>query len=146
MAKTDFRSVDDYIASHPEHTRAILQRVRRAIRRAVPGVEESISYQIPAYKLRGSVVLYFAGWKAHYSLYPASERLVAAFKAELTPFKVSKSTIRFSLSLPVPAKLIERVARFRAKEAADRGKLKQRSERTTGTRQRRKQPNARNAT
>ena len=124
MAKTDFKSVDEYIATHPESVQAILRRVRGTIRKAVPSAEEVISYQIPAYKLQGTAVIYFAGWKEHYSLYPASERMVKAFKAELAPYKISKGTIRFPLSEPVPVKLIEGVAKFRAKEAADRVKAK----------------------
>jgi uncharacterized protein YdhG (YjbR/CyaY superfamily) len=118
MAKTDFRSVDEYIAAQPEDVQAILERVRGAIRRAVPGVQEMISYQIPTYKLHGGRVLYFAGWKQHYSLYPASDDLVEAFKDDLAPYEIDKGTIRFPLSQPVPVKLIERIAKFRAKEAA----------------------------
>src|SRR4029453_6577700 len=106
MAKTDFKSVDEYIATQPENVQAVLQRVRGTIRKAVPRAEEVISYQIPAYKISGSAVLYFAGWKQHYSLYPASDRLVKAFKGDLAPYKVSKGTIRFPLNEPVPAKLI----------------------------------------
>ena len=124
MAKTDFKSVDEYIATHPEKVQAVLRRVRGTIRKAVPSAEEVISYQIPAYKLQGSAVIYFAGWKEHYSLYPASDRLVKTFKDELAPYKVSKGTIRFPLSEPVPVKLIEGVAKFRAKETADRVKAK----------------------
>jgi uncharacterized protein YdhG (YjbR/CyaY superfamily) len=122
MTKTDFKSVDEYIATHPEDVQAILQRVRSTIRKAVPGAEEVISYQIPAYKLHGVPVLYFAGWKQHYSLYPATDHLVEAFKDELAPYKVSKGTIRFPLSQPVPVRLIERIAKFRAKEAAERAR------------------------
>ena len=121
--KTDFKSVDEYIASQPEAVQEILGRVRSAIREAVPRAEEVISYQIPAYKLHSGPVLYFAGWKQHYSLYPASERVVAAFKDELAPYEVSKGTIRFPLSEPVPVKLIGRIAKFRAKEVAGREKL-----------------------
>ena len=117
MAKTDFRSVDEYIATHPEDVQAILQRVRRAIRTAIPGAEEAISYQIPTYRLHGGAVIYFAGWKRHYSIYPASGALVEAFQEDLAPYEVRKGTIRFPLSQPVPVKLIERIARFRAKEA-----------------------------
>lgn len=116
MAKTDFQSVDEYIAAHLEDVQAILSCVRSAIRNAVPGAEETISYQIPAYKLRGGAVLYFAGWKRHYSLYPAGDRLVRAFRSELAPYKISKGTIRFPLSEPVPVKLIGDIAKFRAKE------------------------------
>jgi len=122
VAKTDFKSVDEYIAAHPEDVRAILQRVRITIRKAVPGAEESISYQIPAYTLHGAVVLYFAGWKRHYSLYPATDHVVEAFKDDLAPYEVSKGTIRFPLFQPVPVKLIGRIAKLRAKEAAERAK------------------------
>ena len=124
MAKTDFKSVDEYIASQPAAVQGILGRVRNAIREALPGAKEVISYQIPAYKLRGGRVLFFAGWKQHYSLYPAGERLVAAFRDELASYEVSKGTIRFPLSQPVPVKLIGRIAKFRAKEVAEREKAK----------------------
>ena len=124
MAKTDFRSVDEYIATHPEDVQAILERVRSTIRKAVPGAEEVISYQIPTYKLNGGAVLYFAGWKQHYSIYPVTDDLIEAFKDELAPYKVSKGTIRFPLSQPVPVTLIGRIAKFRAKEATERTKAK----------------------
>jgi uncharacterized protein YdhG (YjbR/CyaY superfamily) len=124
MAKTDFKSVDEYIASQPKAVQVVLERVRSTIRKAVPGAEEVISYQIPTYKLHDGPVLYFAGWKEHYSLYPASDHLVAAFKDDLGPYKVNKGTIRFPLSEPVPVKLIEGIAKFRAKEVAERERAK----------------------
>jgi uncharacterized protein YdhG (YjbR/CyaY superfamily) len=124
MGKTDFQSVDEYIAAQPETVREVLERVRSAIRQALPDAEEIISYQIPAFKLHGGVVLYFAGWRRHYSLYPANDLLVAAFKDELAPYKVNKATIRFPLSQPVPVRLIGRIAKFRAKEAGRRAKAK----------------------
>jgi len=129
MAKTDFKSVDDYIASQPVPVQRVLARVRRTIRKAVPGADEVISYQIPAYKLRGRPVLYFAAWSQHYSVYPSSVQLRAAFKDELAPYEVTKGTIRFPLSAPVPAKLIEGIAKFRAKEVAAREKSKSPSKR-----------------
>ena len=110
-SKADFKSVDDYIAAQPESAQDILQRVRSTIRKALPTAEEGISYKIPAFKLGGKVVLYFAGWKQHYSLYPCGARLVASFKDELAPYEVNhKGTIRFPLSEPVPVKLIARIA------------------------------------
>ena len=120
MAKTNFRSVDEYIATHPEDVQIILQRVRNAIRRALPRAEEKISYQIPAYSVDGARVIYFAGWKQHFSLYPVGDRVVAAFKTELAPYERSKGTLRLPLSQPVPIKLIERIAKFLAKEAEAR--------------------------
>jgi len=122
VANTDFKSVDEYIASQPQDVQRLLQNVRGIIRKAVPDADEVISYQIPAYKLGGHAVLYFAGWKKHYSLYPANGRLVAAFKKELAPYEVNnKGTIRFPLSAPVPAKLIAGIAKSRADEVAGLG-------------------------
>jgi uncharacterized protein YdhG (YjbR/CyaY superfamily) len=124
MPKTDIKSVDEYIASQPEAVQRVLKRVRGTIRKAVPGAEEVISYKIPTYKLDGRPVLYFAGWTQHYSLYPSTRHVGAAFKDDLAPYEVSKGTIRFPLSEPVPVKLIERIAKFRAKEVAARKKSK----------------------
>lgn len=124
MAKTDFKTVGEYIAAQPEDAQAILKRVRSTIRKAVPGAEESISYKIPTYKLGGELVIYFAGWKQHYSLYPASEHVVEELKDDLAPYKIDKGTIRFPLTQPVPVKLIERIAKLRVKEATERAKAK----------------------
>lgn len=120
----DFESVDQYIDAQPDAAKAALHRVRAAIRKALPKADEGISYKIPVYRVNGERVLFFAGWKQHYSLYPAGERLVARFKRGLAPYDVSRGTIRFPLSEPVPVKLIENIAKFRAKEAAGRSELK----------------------
>jgi len=132
MAKTDFRSVDQYLAAQPAATRAELARVRAAIQKALPGAEEVISYQIPAYVVGGRRVLYFAGWKEHVSLYPIGARLLAAFGDELEPYAVEKATLRFPLSRPVPAKLVERIARFRAAESAVPAKKKTGAKKKSG--------------
>jgi len=123
-SKTAFKSVNEYIAAQPEQVQRALKRVRNTIRKAVPEAEEVISYRIPAYKLHGHIVVFFAGWTRHYSLYPASGHVVAAFKDELTSYEIRKGTIRFLLTKPVPVKLIERIVKFRAKEVAEREKAK----------------------
>jgi uncharacterized protein YdhG (YjbR/CyaY superfamily) len=117
--KREIESVDAYIAAQPEAAQAALDRVRRTIQKAVPKAEETISYKIPTYKLDGERMLYFAGWKQHYSLYPATKRLAAALKEDLKPYEVVKSTVRFSLEEPVPVKLIAKIAKFRAKEVSE---------------------------
>jgi uncharacterized protein YdhG (YjbR/CyaY superfamily) len=124
MAKADSTLVDRYIAKQPEPAQKALRRVRVAIRKALPGAEEVISYQIPAYCLHGGCVIYFGGFKRHYSLFPATDRLVAAFKGDLVPYEVSKGTIRFPLDEPVPVRLIGRIAKFLATETAERAKAK----------------------
>src|SRR5262249_6839532 len=75
------------------------------------GAEETISYQIPAYKLHGRVVVYFAGWKQHWSLYPVTDAVQAALKPALDSHELSKGTIRFPLHEPVPTRLVERIVR-----------------------------------
>jgi uncharacterized protein YdhG (YjbR/CyaY superfamily) len=115
------RSVDEYIASQPTDVRGALERVRSAIRRAVPRADETISYGIPAYTLHGHVVIYFAGWKKHYSMYPAKGPVAAAFKHDLAPYDVQNGTIRFPLSESVPEHLITRIVKFRAAAVAGAG-------------------------
>jgi uncharacterized protein YdhG (YjbR/CyaY superfamily) len=124
MAKTDFQSVDEYISTFPEDTQGVLRQVRQIIRQALPRGDELISYQIPAYRLPGGPVLYFAGWKKHYSLYPATAALLDALARELEPYEVRKGTIRFPLSAPVPVKLIARIAKLRAQETRERAEKK----------------------
>jgi uncharacterized protein YdhG (YjbR/CyaY superfamily) len=124
MAKTDHKSVDNYIASQPEGSRAILESVRATLRKAIPQAQEVISYQIPAFKAEGTAVIYFAGWKEHYSLYPITAKAQAAFRDELASYKMSKGTMRFPLSERVPTALIGKIAKFLAKETAERRKAK----------------------
>jgi uncharacterized protein YdhG (YjbR/CyaY superfamily) len=114
-----FNSVDEYISSQPETLQRTLTRVRGAILKAVPHADEMISYGLPTYKLHGRPVIYFAGWKEHYSIYPSTDRLVAALKDQLAPYEVSKGTIRFPYSESVPTQLIHRIARFRLKEVTE---------------------------
>jgi uncharacterized protein YdhG (YjbR/CyaY superfamily) len=109
-------TIDEYIAGFPRGVQRVLKRVRSTIRRAMPGASEVISYRIPAYKLQGRPVLYFAAWKEHYSLYPSTDRLASVFKKDLAPYEVTKGTIRFPMGEPVPVRLIQEIARFRAKE------------------------------
>jgi uncharacterized protein YdhG (YjbR/CyaY superfamily) len=120
MPRTGFSSVDEYIAAQPAASQKALAQVRRAIRSAIPEAEETISYKMPTYKIGGEAALYFAGWKKHFSIYPASKRLLAEFADQLTEFKVDKSTIRFPLSAPVPIELLEEIAKFRAREVSER--------------------------
>src|ERR1700741_686089 len=105
MARTAFKSVDDYIAAQPEAAQRVLTRVRRIVRKAVPDADEGISYQIPAYKLNGRTLMFFAGWKEHFSLYPLNTRIAKAFKKDLAGYQTSKGTIKIPLAATFPAKL-----------------------------------------
>lgn len=119
MEKVRPASVDEYIASQPPASHLPLRRVRAAIRRALPRADEVISYGIPAYKQAGRVVIYFAGWRTHYAIYPLTARVTAALGAALDKFDQSgKGTIRFPYDAPVPGPLIGRLAKLRAAESA----------------------------
>jgi uncharacterized protein YdhG (YjbR/CyaY superfamily) len=115
--RSSYESVTEYLAAQPPPARAVLKRVRGIIRKALPRAEEAISYQIPMFKLNGKMVLYVAGFQHHYSIYPATAKLIRA-APELKPFLHSKATLRFSYDEPIPTRLITRVAKLRAAEAA----------------------------
>lgn len=115
MDKT-VNSVDAYIAAQPAAVRPALEKMRATLRRAIPGADEVISYGMPAYKLGGHVVVYFAGWKQHTALYPAGSEAIAAFAGELAAYETSKGAIRFALDAPLPLALIARIAEFRARQ------------------------------
>jgi uncharacterized protein YdhG (YjbR/CyaY superfamily) len=120
MAKTTANVVDAYIAKQPGESQAVLQRVRRIIRRVLPRAAETISYQIPTYKVDGRGVVAFAGWKQHWSLYPVTDAVRAELGPELDSYESSKGTMRFPLAAPVPTKLVERVVRAIARRAKAR--------------------------
>jgi uncharacterized protein YdhG (YjbR/CyaY superfamily) len=120
MARANFASVADYIAAQPPPARRVLQRVRATIRKALPGATEGISYQIPVYKLDGTMVLYFAGFQRHYSIYPATAAVIGPLKKELVGLLHSRATIRFPIDGAVPTRLITRIAKLRAGEALER--------------------------
>jgi uncharacterized protein YdhG (YjbR/CyaY superfamily) len=119
VAKTDFKSVDEYLATLPVDVQKVLERARAIVKKALPAAEEVISYQIPAYKLSGRAVLYLAGWKEHLSLYPITPALSEALGEALAPHVAGRGTLRFALSEPLPVKLIERIAKLRAQETLE---------------------------
>jgi uncharacterized protein YdhG (YjbR/CyaY superfamily) len=127
VARADVNVVDAYIARQPAEVQPVLQRVRGIIRKALPGSEEAVSYQMPAYRLHGQYVVYFAGWRRHWSLYPVGEPVRAALGPELASYEVSKGTVRFPLAEPVPARLVERIVRELAKAADARRRAKRAS-------------------
>ncbi len=111
MPRPTFASVDDYIDSFPPETQRVLTEVRAAIRSELPDAEERISYQIPAYKVGRSWVIYFAGFKRHFSLFcPQGDLVLKQFEDELARYYIKKATFHFPLNEPVPVDLIRRVA------------------------------------
>jgi uncharacterized protein YdhG (YjbR/CyaY superfamily) len=117
------KTVDDYLSALPAKDREALENLRKAIKTAAPQSEEHISYRMPGYKYHG-VLLYFAAFKDHLSLFPASYSIVKEFRDELKPFKISGTTIHFTTANPLPAPLVKKIVKFRMKENEARSKNK----------------------
>ncbi len=112
--KQQFKTIDEYIETFPKDVQSILERMRQTIREAAPEAVESISYQMPTFKLNGNLV-YFAAWKNHVGFYPGSSA-IEAFKKELSPFKQAKGTIQFPLDKPISFDLVKKIVKFRVRE------------------------------
>jgi len=122
MAKTDFKTIDEYIATLPTEVQAILQQVRQVIKAAVPAAEEVISYQIPAFTYHGWL-FYISAHKQHFSIScPPPSAAFEAFKAELASYKQSKSAIQFPLDQPVPVDLLYQMAQVQASANEEKAK------------------------
>jgi uncharacterized protein YdhG (YjbR/CyaY superfamily) len=105
------KDIDEYIAGFPPDVQKILKKIRMTIRKAAPGAQEAIEYQMPAFTLNGNSI-YFAAYKKHIGLYPAP-RGNAKFKKELSRYEGGKGTVRFPLDEPLPFALITRIVKFR---------------------------------
>jgi uncharacterized protein YdhG (YjbR/CyaY superfamily) len=121
--KAKCASVDEYIAGFPKNTRQKLQSIRMAIKKAAPEAMETISYQMPAYKLNG-ILLYFAGYEHHIGFYPLTSAL-KKFKNKISRYKCSKGTIQFPIDEKPPLNLISEIVKYRAGENADKDRKKQ---------------------
>ncbi len=115
-------TVDEYLAALPEERRRAVEELRRTIVAAAPEATESIAYQMPAMRSHGGQFLVsYAAYKAHYSLFPASDAVVEGLGEEVAPFLAGKGTIRFPANRPIPTALVERIIRIRLEENAARG-------------------------
>lgn len=108
-------TVAKHIAAHPKPVQVMLRQLRKTIQQAAPGVEETISYGIPTYKLNGKNVVHFCGYKNHIGFYPGSQAIVE-FKKNLTKYTLSKGTIQFPLDKPLPLDLITKIVKYRVKK------------------------------
>lgn len=116
MAKTDFKTIDEYHNNFSGETLERMETIRSIVKKAAPDAEEIISYQIPSFKYHGYLV-YYSAYKSHISLSsPWSPALLKEFKTDLVKYNVSKSAIQFPNDEPLPTTLIKKIVQFRMKE------------------------------
>jgi len=107
-----FASVSDYLKAVPPAQRVLLKKLRQTIRAAAPKATEVISYGIPGYKHHGMLV-YFAAFKDHCSLFGVGTRLMEQHQKALARFKKSKGTIQFTVEKPIPLALVKQLVKAR---------------------------------
>jgi len=122
MKTNESPDVNSYIALFPEHTRVLLETLRTAIKKAAPNAEETISYQMPAYKQDGMLV-YFAGYKSHIGFYPGAAG-ISEFKKEVSAYKNAKGSVQFPLDEPLPLTLVSKIVKFRVKQNTEKAKAR----------------------
>lgn len=115
------QDLDQYIAGFPDHVAAILEKIRMTIRKAAPAAEETISYRIPAFTLKGHLV-YFAAFQNHIGFYPPVTGGDEKFKNEKSIYEGPKGNLRFPLDKPIPYSLITKIVKLRMKENLERAK------------------------
>ncbi|MEW6093284.1 MAG: DUF1801 domain-containing protein [Chloroflexota bacterium] len=115
-------SIDEYIAAFPPDIQKKLQDIRAVVRAAAPEAEEKISYQMPAFFLKGNLV-YFAVHKQHIGFYPAPSG-IKTFAKDLAQFKHSKGAVQFPLDKPMPLDLIARIVKYRVAENLKKAEMK----------------------
>jgi len=112
MAKTNFQSIDEYIAACPPDSQAYLHEIRKLIRTLIPDAKEKISYQIACFELNGKNLIHFAGWKKHVSLYPVPAGS-EAFERQIEKYVDGKGTVKFALDEPLPIELVRQIVKYR---------------------------------
>lgn len=109
-----FDSVTDYINSFPKDVQVILEQLRSEIKQIAPEAEETMSYKMPTFKLNGKYLVYFAAWKEHIALYPATGSMETS--KEVAKYRTGKGTFQFKLSESMPWDIIRKIVKFRATE------------------------------
>jgi uncharacterized protein YdhG (YjbR/CyaY superfamily) len=117
------KNIDEYIARFPHDVQEILEKIRVTIRKAAPDAEETMSYQMPTFTLKGKYLVYFAAYKKHIGLYPAPIG-IAEFTEDLAAYESGKGTLKFPFDKPIPFDLITKIVKFRVAENLDKAAAK----------------------
>jgi len=118
------KNIDEYIAAFPNDVQEILEKIRMTIKKAAPTAEETISYEMPTFNLKGQYLIYFAAYKKHIGLYPVPTG-DAEFNEEISIYQTGKGTLQFPLDKPIPYKLISKIVKLKVKENLARAAAKE---------------------
>ncbi|MCI0416345.1 DUF1801 domain-containing protein [bacterium] len=120
--RTAPQNIDEYIAGFPGDVRKILEKIRMTIKKAIPDAEETISYQMPTFILKG-ILVHFAAFENHIGFYPTPTG-IEKFKNELSIYEGGKGSVQFPFDKPIPFGLISKIVKFRVKENLERAETK----------------------
>jgi uncharacterized protein YdhG (YjbR/CyaY superfamily) len=112
--RTTASDMDEYIAGFPPEVQVILQKIRETIKAAAPDAQETISYAMPTFTLKGNLV-HFGAYKKHIGFYPTPSG-TEHFQQQISPYKAAKGSIQFPLDQPIPYDLISEIVKFRVQE------------------------------
>ena len=126
MKKISFKNIDQYLTQFPGLAGDMMQELRETIKQAAPDAEEIISYNMPAFKFEGKVLVYFAGYEKHIGFYPTGQPIIV-FKDELKKYKTSKGAVQFPLGSRIPKTLVKKMVAFRIKDNREKALIKKKT-------------------
>ena len=121
MTIQKFSTIDEYYAAFPADVQERLQLFRKTIKKVIPEAEEVISYNMPAFKLNGTRIVYYSAYKNHISLYPAPSG--KEWEKDFAPYNTSgKGTIQFPFNKPIPVELIGKIVKYLVNKSLEKAK------------------------
>jgi uncharacterized protein YdhG (YjbR/CyaY superfamily) len=115
MTTKKFKTIDQYISVFPPNVQILLETLRNTIKQAAPNAVEVISYNMPAFKLYGRILVYFAAHTKHIGFYPGNSVTNEVFKDDLITYETSKGTVKFPFHKPIPLRLVKKIIKYKVK-------------------------------
>jgi uncharacterized protein YdhG (YjbR/CyaY superfamily) len=124
MTSKKFKTIDEYISAFPPKVKVLLKTLRKAIREAAPEADEVISYNMPAFKCYGKILVYFAAHTKHIGFYPGSRMVIEVFQDDLISYETSKGTVKFPFERAVPVGLVKKIIKYRVTQNMNKANSK----------------------
>jgi uncharacterized protein YdhG (YjbR/CyaY superfamily) len=124
MTTKKFKTIDQYISTFPPNVQILLETLRNTIKQAAPDAVEVISYNMPAFKCYGRLLIYFAAHSKHIGFYPGNSVTNEVFKDDLISYETSKGTVKFPFDKPIPVRLVKKIIKYKVMYNLDKSKHK----------------------